>query len=185
MITLQENEKIYLSKRRHKFVLWKRIIPIFFLFLIIIIVGTTVIFSDVQWPNWLVDFWSELTEISLKSFLLFMLSLLFLIFWIVLFVVITNYYLDCWIVTSERTIHTELKSLFNRVVSMVQHDKIQDVTVEVRGVLPTFFRYGDLYIQTAGGFRHFVFRQIPDPHRTKEIIFKAQKEFLISRKGRH
>ena len=184
MITLRENEKVYLRKRRHKFVLWSRIIPIILLFFTILIIGTVLLFSDIQWPDWLIDFWPQVAEISLKVFLLFVFSLLFLVFWIVLFMVIADYYLDCWIVTSERTIHTELKSLFNRIVSTVQHDKIQDVTVEVRGILPTFFRYGNLHIQTAGGFRQFIFYQIPDPQQTKEIIFKAQNEFLKSRKGR-
>ena len=106
MISLRENEKIYLSKRRHKFVLWSRIIPIFLLFLIIMIIGLILLFSELNWPDWLIDFWPEVNEISPKLFMLFILSLLFLIFWIVLFVSIANYYLDCWIVTNERTIHT-------------------------------------------------------------------------------
>jgi uncharacterized membrane protein YdbT with pleckstrin-like domain len=185
MITFRENEKIHLIRRRHKFVLWKGAFPMFLVFLIIMVLGTVLLFSSVCWPDWMIDFLPGLAGISLKSFLLFTLSLLFLIFWVALFVAIATYYLDCWIVTSERTIHTELKSLFNRVLSTVQHDRIQDITVEVRGILPTFFRYGDLHIQTAGGFRSFVFREVPEPHQTKEIIFKAQSEFLERRRGRH
>ena len=185
MITFRENEKIHLIKRRHKFVLWRNVVPALLVFLIVLVAGTILLFSDIGWPEWLVELLPALTEMNLKAFLLFALSILFLIFWIVLFVVITLYYLDCWIVTSERTVHTELKRLFNRVISTVQHDRIQDITVEVRGVSATFFRYGDLYIQTAGGFRRFVFRDIPEPQQTKEIIFKAQKEFLQHRKNQN
>ena len=154
-----------------------------FVFLIIIVSAIVLVFSDICWPDWMAEILPGLAEIGLKPFLLFFLSIIFLIFWVALFVIIANYYLDCWIVTSERTIHTELKSLFNRVVATVQHERIQDITVEVRGVLPTFFRYGDLHIQTAGGFRQFVFRDIPEPHQTKEIIFKAQKEILRDKRS--
>ena len=182
MITFRENEKVHLIRRRHKFVLWKHIIPMFFAFFIIMIAGTFLLFSDLCWPEWLTDFLPGFAAISLKAFLLFSLSLLFLVFWLVLFVTIANYYLDCWIVTSQRTIHTELKGLFNRILATVQHDRIQDITVKVQGIFPTFFRYGDLHIQTAGGFRSFIFREIPEPNQTKDIIFKAQAEFLRSRR---
>jgi len=185
MITFRENEKVHLIKRRHKFVLWRQVLPMALAFLVIIVAGIILMFSSLVWPDWMVDFLPGLADITLKSFLILVFSLLALIFWVSFFVVITVYYLDCWIVTNERTIHTELKGLFDRVVSTVQHDKIQDITVEVRGILPTFFRYGDLHIQTAGGFRSFVFSDIPDPQQTKEVIFEAQKDFLERGKGQH
>lgn len=178
MIDFRENEEIYLIKRRHKVVLWGQVFPVLILFLIIIVLAILLFFSSLSWPNWLVEFSFAVTETSFELFLFFILSLLFLICWVFLFMIIAHYYLDCWIVTSERTIHTELKGLFNRVASTVQHDRIQDITVEIRGIVPTFLRYGDLYIQTAGGFRNFVCQQIPAPHETKEVIFKAQKLFL-------
>jgi len=185
MIDFRENEKVYIIQRRHKFVLWRNAASALLVFLIILVSGTVLIFSDVSWPEWLAEALPALAEINLKAFLLFSLSVLFLVFWIVLFVIIAVYYLDCWIVTNERTIHTELKGLFNRLTSTVQHDKIQDISVEIKGILPTFLRYGNLYIQTAGGFRKFVCRDIPEPQKLKDLIFKAQNEFLKQQRGRY
>ena len=92
-------------------------------------------------------------------------------------VIFINYYLDCWIITNERTISTELKTLFSRNVSSISHDKIQDITVEVKGFLQTFLKYGNLQIQTAGEFNKFIFKEIPEPYETKELLFKIQKEY--------
>lgn len=179
MITLGENEKIYLAKRRHPLVFWLELAPLLIFFLIIVSLAIKIVFiSSLSWPDWLIKFIPRLLEFNLRYFLFLLLSLLSLIFWIIIFIITADYYLDCWIVTNERTIHTELKGLFNRVFSTIPHDKIQDITVETRGILPTIFRYGDLHIETAGEFQEFVFRDIPDPYGTKDVIFKAREEFL-------
>ena len=45
--------------------------------------------------------------------------------------------------------------------------------------------YGNVQIQTAGARREFIFKEIPDPYKTKEIITQAQINFLrkINEKG--
>lgn len=179
MITLNPDEKIYLIKRRHRIVLMAELIPGILIFFFIILGMITLFFIPFpSLPEMLLNFFPEIANVNLRYILLFSLSLLLLIFWLIIFIIITNYYLDSWIVTNQRTIHTELRSLFSRILSSVPHNRIQDITIEVHGILPTIFRFGDLHIQTAGEFREFVFRQIPDPYKTKEIIFKAKREFL-------
>lgn len=178
MISLRQNEKVYLIKHRHRVVLMKS------LSLEILIFGAIIIFifllfsTPISWPNFLIKFIPSLLEFEIRNLLLFFLSLLLLILWAIIFFIITDYYLDCWIVTNERTIHTKLRGLFNRISSSVNHDRIQDITIDIRGILPTILNYGNLSIQTAGEFRQFVFEQIPDPYKTRDIIFKAQKEYL-------
>lgn len=179
MISLRQNEKIYLIKRRHRVVLMKSLFPELLIFSVTIIL--TVIFFFIplpSWPSWLIKFIPFLLEFETRYLLLFFLSLLLLVIWTIIFLIVTNYYLDCWIVTNERTIHTELRGLFSRISSSVNHDKIQDITVDIKGFFPTILRFGDLYIQTAGEFREFIFKQIPDPYKTRKTIFKAQREFL-------
>jgi uncharacterized membrane protein YdbT with pleckstrin-like domain len=179
MIILDENEKIYLVKRRHPIILKLELLPEVLIFLLTAILIISLFFIHFpSWPEWLIKIFPSLLKFEARYLLLFFLSLSLLIFWQIIFLVITNYYLDCWIVTNKRTIHIELKSLFNRTESSVPHDKIQDITIDTKGILPTFFNFGDLYIETAGEFRQFVFRQIPDPEKTKEAIFDAQREFL-------
>ncbi|KPJ57225.1 hypothetical protein AMJ49_01270 [Parcubacteria bacterium DG_74_2] len=179
MIVLDENEKIYLIKRRHPIALRMELFPEIFIFLIIAILTIFLLVSpSPSWPNWLIKFVPTLSQFKIRYLLLFFFSLLLLFFWQIIFLVITYYYLDCWIVTNQRTIHTELKGLFSQVFSSVPHDKIQDITIDVQGILPTFFHFGNLQIQTAGEFRKFIFYQIPEPEKTKEVIFDARREFL-------
>lgn len=179
MITLRPNEKIYLIKRRHRIILMRELFPELLIFSVILILMIFVDFYPFpSWPDWLIKFFPSFLEYNLRYLLLFFLSILLLVLWTILFLVITNFYLDCWIVTNERTIHTELRGLFSRVLSSVNHDRIQDITVDVHGFLPTVFHFGNLIIQTAGELGKFTFQQIPDPYKTKDVIFEAQKEFL-------
>lgn len=179
MISLRPNEKIYLVKRRHKIVLMKTLFPEFLIFLAAVILTIFLFFIKLPpWPDWLIRFIPQLTEFNLRYLLLFFLSLFLPVFWTLIFVTVVDYYLDCWIVTNERTIHAELRGIFSRVLASINHDQIQDITVEIQGILPIIFNFGDLHIQTAGEFREFVFREIPDPRKTKEAIFQAQREFL-------
>ena len=171
MINLREKERIFLIKRRHWFFLFTSILSIAFFFIIFIILMIALVFIPISWPEWA----ESISPFNIKMVLVFLISLFLLFIWTLMFVVFTHYYLDCWIVTNERTIHTELRGFFSRIFSSVNHDKIQDITVDVRGFFATIFKFGDLHIQTAGEFREYVCRHIPDPYQTKEIIFKAQK----------
>lgn len=181
MIIFKENEKVYLTKRRHKLVLLLEIFPLKLIFFILFGLAIAILFISPSWPDWLIKFIPELSKVELRYFLLFLFSLFCLILWASLFVIITYYYLDCWIVTNQRTIHTELIGFFSRTLSTVPYEQIQDISIDVHGVLPTIFKYGDLHIQTAGKFREFIFHQIPNPYETKDIILKARDEFLTKK----
>lgn len=97
---------------------------------------------------------------------------------VVLFIRIADYWLDAWIITNERIIDIEQKGLFSREVSEFKLDKIQDVSFDVRGIIPTFFRYGDVQVQTAGSERNFVFYTVPNPQEIKNKILKIHDEYM-------
>lgn len=88
----------------------------------------------------------------------------------------TDYYLDTWIVTTERIINIEQKGLFSRVVPELHLNQVQDVTSETHGMLATFLSYGDVQIQTAGSESRFNFKQIDNPEKIKQIITKLVEE---------
>jgi uncharacterized membrane protein YdbT with pleckstrin-like domain len=90
--------------------------------------------------------------------------------------------LDVWIVTGSRIVNIEQVALFSRNISELKHNKIQDVTSEVKGIIPTLFNYGDVYIQTAGNKQRFVFKQISDPTNTRNIIMQLQKKAVLEEK---
>ncbi|HAT73662.1 MAG: hypothetical protein US30_C0007G0006 [Candidatus Moranbacteria bacterium GW2011_GWF2_36_839] len=121
-------------------------------------------------------FFDEFSEQLLLNLTAFMRSLFFTFLWLLFFAIWIDYYFDVWIVTSERIINIEQKGLFTRVVSELELEKIQDVTTDVRGVIPTFLNYGHLLIQTAGERERFIFRNVPDPYEIKDTIMKLQNE---------
>jgi len=177
MLTFEPEEKIHLITRRHRYALLRLLIPEALFFLAIIILMFIVLFIKLPaWPDFLTELFPAIGFISLRLILLFLLSLLLQFFWVIIFLTIINYYFDCWVVTDKRTIHTELRALFSRISSSVSHDKIQDITIDIHGIVPTFLRFGNLKIQTAGAFRKFIFQEVPEPYKIKDLIFKIQRE---------
>ncbi|OGI22794.1 MAG: hypothetical protein A3E91_03805 [Candidatus Moranbacteria bacterium RIFCSPHIGHO2_12_FULL_40_10] len=108
-------------------------------------------------------------------YIVFFESFVALILWIFGFIVWIDYYLDIWIVTSERVINIEQKGLFNRIISELKLSRIQDVTTEVNGIIQTVLNFGDVHIQTAGEESKFFLRHIPDPGGIKSILMDLQK----------
>lgn len=97
-------------------------------------------------------------------------SIFFLYSWLFLFQQFLDYYLDVWIVTSRRVLNIEQHGLFARTVSELRLHRIQDVTAEVKGFLPSMLDYGYVHIQTAGEQQRFEFEQIPHPNQVAKMI---------------
>lgn len=106
----------------------------------------------------------------------FLRNLFFIFIWITFFIIWIDYYFDVWIVTDRRIINIEQKGFFSRIVSELELENIQDITTDVKGVIPTFLNYGNLYVQTAAEKERFVFRHIPDPYEVKDVIMSLQKK---------
>ena len=90
----------------------------------------------------------------------------------------TLYYLDVWIITDKRIIDIEQKGIFNREISTFRTDNIQDVTIEIRGIIGTFLKFGDIHIETASENNSFVIREALNPERVKEVILKQHNEIM-------
>ena len=106
--------------------------------------------------------------------------------WIWLFLSLLNYYLDIFILTNERIIHIEQRSLFNRVVSEIRLSRVQDITITIRGFLSTTLNYGNIRIQSAAEIPEFVFTEVRYPEKLKELIMQEHRhavaqEHLLSR----
>lgn len=148
---------------------WFYLLQQFFLVLVIFMFFMGgFIFVPVFFPDFLEGVDSSLVLFA-KSF--FMLSV-----WIYCFLVWIDYYFDVWIITSDRIINVEQKGLFTRRVSELRYQKIQDVTTEVVGFLPTIINYGDVRVQTAAEEREFIFRTVSDPYGIKNTIMSLQKQ---------
>ena len=67
----------------------------------------------------------------------------------------------------------EQKGLFARTVSEFDLSRIQDVTIEVHGIIPTMFNYGNLIARTASEHESFIFKQVGRPHEIKDALIQA------------
>ena len=172
MIKLSENERVVYEIRRHWYVLLTESIFLALLFLI----------------PWVVFFGLDVSGFNFsdgEGALFFFVSVAWLFFtWIAFMIIWTNYYLDVWIVTDKRILDIEQHGLFSRDMSEFRLDRIQDVTIEVKGILPTLLRFGDIHIQTAGESREFTIKSIPHPYRVRDIIIKEHDRASVESRGK-
>lgn len=95
------------------------------------------------------------------------------IFWIVLFVILIYFSFDFWVLTDQRIIAVEQKGLFSQSVAEFELSRIQDVMVEVNGMLATMLNYGTVKISTAGEHPDFEFRFVYNPNAVRDAILQA------------
>ncbi len=100
------------------------------------------------------------------------LSLYYALTWVLFWYAWIDYYLDVWIITDKRVVNIKQQGLFSRSISEAKLYRIQDVQAEVHGLLPTFFHFGNVTIQTAGNETFAIFEQIPSPYETSREILK-------------
>ncbi|MFH1252929.1 MAG: PH domain-containing protein [Candidatus Uhrbacteria bacterium] len=153
-------EKVKLFLRRH----WLTPLGIIFhaiLLIVIPILGLWYFQTPVE--IWLArPFAGPLTIVGL--------SLYFLAVWLFALMEYVDYYLDVWIITNERIINIEQKGLFTRVASELHLSAIEDATSETKGMIQTFFNFGNVHIQTAGERTRFIFKNVAHPEKIKEEV---------------
>lgn len=153
-------ETMVLFLRRHWIDLFTMLSFSAFLVAIPFIIGTGLILSEA----------SILEHPVFAPLLLSILGAYLLITLLITLTEITDYWLDVWIVTNERIINSEQHGLFNRVVSEVYLNQIQDLTSEQKGFLNTFLTFGNVYAQTAAERERFTFKNIDNPDSVKITI---------------
>lgn len=166
LIQLNEGEKVVMELHRHwshiaLIVLWNAILlalpPLAYLLLV----------SS--------DYTFSLGSITLPLTVLG-LSVYYLIVMLFLLTGYVDYILDVWLVTTERIVNIEQQGLFGRVSAEKKLYRIQDVTAEVKGLLPTLLNFGDVYVQTAGEQQRFIFKQVPRAREVAEKIIDLMEQ---------
>ncbi len=82
------------------------------------------------------------------------------------------------VVTTLRIIDVNQKSIFNRTISEVGYDMMQNVTYEVDGVLATILNYGNLIFETIGSDTAYVFKRVKNPVRIQNVVIEAKAESM-------
>ncbi|MDD3498354.1 MAG: PH domain-containing protein [Candidatus Moranbacteria bacterium] len=153
-------EKIIKIVRRHWFNIFQQYLIIFAM-VFLLILSIQILPGILSIPTNSPEFW-------------FVESFFAIIIWIYIFILWIDFYFDVWIITDNRIVNIEQKALFMRHISELDFSKIQDVSTEVDGLIPTVLNYGDVHIQTAGTRGRFLFHKVPDPYGLKGLIMDMQ-----------
>jgi len=168
-LDLDPGEKVVHEIRRHWYVfIWHFLFSLVLLFAPLVVYVAGIGFLPEKVTHFVTDYF---------AITLFAYCLWFLLVWVMLFLEWTNYYLDVWYITERRIIDIQQKGIFHREVSNLRFDKIQDISVEVKGVIATFLKFGDLRVQTASeDSRDFVLHNAARPEEARKIIFEMHNK---------
>jgi hypothetical protein len=155
-----EGEKLLVFTRRHWYVLFGMLFGTFLASLAPIVLIVLLAPFIVSYENG--------SLIFLFGWMLYLMML-----WYTLAYKITMHSLDTWIVTDERILDIVQIGFFNRKVSELYLDTIQDISVNTKGVVQSYFNFGNIEIQTAAAANRFLFDKVPNPIEIKDIIMDA------------
>ncbi len=174
-IKLEDDEQILLTVRKHWWIIVTRVTTVFFLAILPLVVLAIVrnVFSDIESMNATIT-----DQISNSSQLLGFAYLVWLLFcWMLMANYWTDHYLDLWTITSRRIVSIDQRGFFSRFLSSFRLERLQDMNIEVTGIIPTLLNFGTIEAQTAGGSNEeFKTSYMPDPRGLKALIINAADE---------
>lgn len=77
---------------------------------------------------------------------------------------------DSFIITDERMIDIDFKSMIFKDINYANLDKIQDVNVRTSGAVYSLLDVGSVFVQTAGEVPEFVFNNVAQPSRVAKLL---------------
>ncbi|MBI4086416.1 PH domain-containing protein [Candidatus Kaiserbacteria bacterium] len=173
-IHLEQNEEIIKIVRKHWFILMRdTAVP-----LLLLIVPTSVYLfaGDVVLGIPLLQHFHYANTGAL-----FLVSAWGLIAWMMLFLVWTDYYLDMWIITDQRIITIDQQGFFRRIIASFRYERMQDISIEINGFIPTMLDFGNIRAQTAGHEVDFRMNGAPNPRDIKALILEAADKIVAER----
>lgn len=83
-----------------------------------------------------------------------------------------------FIITNIRVIDIDQSRLFHRSVGEARYGRIEDISVQVRGILSTLFRLGNLRVQTINASSMLELRHVAAPERVHDLLSRLQHEVV-------
>ena len=169
---MEESEVVLTTVRKHWFVILSELLVSLFMILLPLLLLLLYKVSSIPLQ----------ADVELETYAPF-LSYFFTI-WLLLAVITgytiwTHYFLDLWVITDRRIIVIDQIHFFNRKVSSFRLERLQDIKVVIKGIIPTFLNFGTIQAQTASAAEsNFSSRGLPDPRALQAMIQKAMDERL-------
>ena len=105
---------------------------------------------------------SRFTTVFILFYYLIILSYIFLSF--------LNWFYNVFIVTTERVLDIDYSDIVVHNMAETKLSHVEDVRYTQSGFIPSFFDYGNLFVQTAGTEENFEAYSIPKPREATDII---------------
>ena len=170
----QAHEKVYLVTRAHWFIMARRI-GVWLVFVAILFVLDDYVL--IKYPMLLDSPYVEYINLFKTVYMMFLVAGL-LSLWIL-------YYLNYQIVTNERIVDVTQINLLHHTTSELHLSRIEDVTAEMHGLFGNLLGFGNVYVQTAGETRRFVFNDVPGPHAIEKLILDLYEKLPVQEKMEH
>lgn len=167
MIEIEANERILKVIHRHWFILLGQLV-----FLVVAIaLPMILLFAANLLP---IEEMLEFTGSATAAGAFFLFSWLLFV-WMMGWKIWVTYYLDTIIITDKRVFDIDQKGLFSRQSGSFRIDRIQNITVNQKGVIQTLLDFGTIRFETAGGNdEDFVAEYISNPYEVKKLINQMQ-----------
>lgn len=174
-IQLEEDEKIIKIAHKHWFVILSRSMSIAVIAIAPLLGWVTVGILSAQHASTI-----DIELSNYTSYFIYFYSFWLLINWMTLAHMWTTYHLDIWVVTDRRLIVIDQVSLFKRHIGSFRLEKLQDVNIEINGIIATFLHYGTVEAETASSNHESEFRtrSMPHPRELKATILKAADDLM-------
>lgn len=162
---LEQGEHVVLQVRKHWFLFLAELLPYTIMAIVPFVLPKLLVLAPpvAQYATFF-DFTTPLMRAAFGVWLL--------VTWTGAWSAFTRYFLNAWVLTNQRIATIKQRRFFNREVSSLLLPRVQDVTTNVAGVLPSLLGIGDIKVQTASEDVEFVMRGIPRPEQMRDLILK-------------
>jgi len=108
-------------------------------------------------------------------------SLFFSLIFVGFLLLFRNYYLwkkNIFYLTTHRLIDVEQRGFFEKIVSEIPYDQIEDVHGKISGFLGMLLRFGTVVIQTANGKVKIIVSNVKRPLQLQQQINEMRERYL-------
>jgi len=87
-----------------------------------------------------------------------------------------QWFFNVGIITNKRILDVDFYGLMYKETTIAILSKVEDITTKSSGFFPSFFNYGNVFIQTAGAEVNIEFINIPKPQEVAKVINQLLKD---------
>lgn len=98
-----------------------------------------------------------------------------------MYVAVTIYRGNRWVVTNDSITEISQAGLFNKKTSQLSLANLEDVTFDQNNIVQEMFGFGTLIVETAGEHSKFSFPYCPKPSSCAKSIINAHEQFIANR----